>query len=328
MTVTDFDDELRLPRPQAGAQPQHLIITLLGDYWFDRAEPLPSAALVALVGEFGISDVSARAALSRLARRGLLAVSKSGRRTFYTATPLGRRMLAEGRGRLFSFGRNSASEWDGSWLVVVFSVPEEQRESRHLLRSKLRWLGFGALDDGVWVSARKEADETIATFAEFGIDQVTVLRSVPVEGKHLRHPLSAWDLDELRQAYDQFIEKFAPLRDRIRSGRVSVSEALVERTAIMDTWRTFPNLDPELPDAALPADWPRNRACEVFAETYDTLGPLAEFRFRQVISAYENDLAHLASHFTTRTALRVSGDVLSAVPAVVSAPGETEVQAG
>ena len=319
MTIGEFDEQVSLPRPQAGAQPQHLIITLLGDYWSGRMEPLPSAALVALVSEFGISTASARAALARLAKRGVMSVAKSGRRTLYSPTPLTERTLREGRARVFSFGRDVQQRWDGFWLVVVFSVPEEQREIRHLLRTRLRWLGFGPLDDGVWVSPHDMTAEVTAALAEYGVPQATVLRSLPVvpEGSHLRHPLAAWNLDELRGNYDQFIGKFGPLLERVRHGQVSVSEALTERTAIMDTWRTFPHLDPDLPDSVLPANWPKKRACEIFAETYDTLGPLAEFRFRQVIAAHAPELAHLASHFTTRTALQPAG--VAAEPEAVQA---------
>ncbi|HTR94595.1 MAG TPA: PaaX family transcriptional regulator C-terminal domain-containing protein [Trebonia sp.] len=309
MTIGEFDEQVSLPRPQAGAQPQHLLITLLGDYWSGRMEPLPSAALVALVNEFGISTASARAALARLAKRGVMSVAKSGRRTLYSPTLLTGRTLLEGRDRVFSFGRDVQQRWDGFWLVVVFSVPEEQREIRHLLRTRLRWLGFGPLDDGVWVSPHDMTAEVTAALTECGVAQATVLRSLPVvpEGSHLRHPLAAWNLDELRGNYDQFIGKFAPLLDRVKQGQVSVSEALVERTAIMDTWRTFPHLDPDLPDSVLPANWPRTQACEIFTETYDTLGPLAEFRFRQIIAAYAPELAPLASHFTTQTALKTAG---------------------
>src|SRR5580658_2434514 len=63
-------------------RPPRLLLTLLGDYWWQRTEPLPSAAIVALLAEFGVSDSAARAALSRLTRNGLLVTSKSGRRTF------------------------------------------------------------------------------------------------------------------------------------------------------------------------------------------------------------------------------------------------------
>ena len=295
----------RLPRPQVGAQPQHVLISLLGDYWPERSEPLPSAALVAIAEEFGISASSARAALSRLAHRGLLSLSKSGRNTSYCVTPLAARMLAEGRQRVFSFGRNSSAPWDGTWLVVIFSVPEEQREARYQLRTKLRWLGFGALDDGVWVSPRHDTEDVVAAFRECGIDQVTLLRALPVElgGVSLRHPLSAWNLDEMAQAYEQFIRTFDPLLQRVRKGQVNVAEALAERSAITDSWRALVGLYPDLPDDLLPSDWPRRRAYEIFAETYDTLAPLAQFRFGQIISPHAPGIAHLVGYQTTRTAL-------------------------
>jgi phenylacetic acid degradation operon negative regulatory protein len=295
----------RLPRPQVGAQPQHLLISLLGDYWSGRCEPLPSVALVALAEEFGISSSSARAALSRLTHRELLRLTKSGRNTFYSATPLAERMLAEGRHRVLAFGRGFPAPWDGTWLVVIFSVPEEQREARYQLLAKLRWLGFGPLDDGVWVSPRHGVDDVAAAFRECGIEQVTLLRALPVElgGVTLRHPLSAWNLDEMAQAYEQFTGTFDPLLQRVLKGQVSVSEALAERSSLTGSWRTLAGLYPDLPDELLPAHWPRGRAHEIFTETYDTLGPLARTRFCQVITPYAPAIAHLAGYQTTRTAL-------------------------
>jgi len=67
----------------------------------------------------------------------------------------------------------------------------------------------------------------------------------------------------------------------------------------MDTWRSFPGVDPQLPDEVLPADRPRNRAHEIFAEVYDGLGPLAEARFTQILNRYETDLVELVHHYTT-----------------------------
>ena len=142
-------DEAVMPRSRVGAQPQHLLITLLADYWFGRDDQLPSAGLVDLLGEFGISAASARAALGRRSRRGLLRSSKSGRRTFYGLTPLAVRVLKDGLGRILSFGTEPAEPWDGTWLVVAFSVPEERRDARHVLRSRLCWQGFAPLYDGV-----------------------------------------------------------------------------------------------------------------------------------------------------------------------------------
>jgi phenylacetic acid degradation operon negative regulatory protein len=44
---------------QSGPEPQRLLTTLLGDYWYWRDEHIPSSTLVSLLGEFGISPVGA-----------------------------------------------------------------------------------------------------------------------------------------------------------------------------------------------------------------------------------------------------------------------------
>jgi phenylacetic acid degradation operon negative regulatory protein len=305
----DVDLDVDLPRSQTGAQPQHLIVTLFGDYWLERPEHLPSAGLVALAGEFGVSPTSARAALSRLARRGLLAPSKAGRNTYYGLTHRAERVLRAGQQRIVRFGRTSAQPWDGRWVVVVFSVPEQRRDVRHALRTRLRWLGFATLYDGVWVSPRPVAAESVTALRELGVEQATVLESAalhPAPGGP-GHPLAAWDLDELRAGYDDFVTEFAPVRARVRRGQVSAAEALVTRTAVMDAWRSFPALDPDLPSSMLPDRWPRDEAHEIFTHVYDALGPLAELRFRQVLADVSPELAELATHTTTRSVAGVPG---------------------
>jgi phenylacetic acid degradation operon negative regulatory protein len=298
-------DEAVLPRSQGGAQPQHLLITLLGDYWFGHKEQLPSACLVDLLNEFGISPTSTRAALSRLTRRGLLQTTKTGRRTFYGLTPLAERVLVEGLDRILSFGAVSAETWDGTWLVAVFSVPEEQRDMRHALRSRLRWQGFAPLYDGVWVSPHSHESAVQAIMSDLGVETATVFRSSTLypPPSNSGHPLSAWDLAALRDMYDQFLNRFSPLLDRVRLGQVTASEALVARTDVMDTWRQFPNLDPELPLSQLPEGWPRQRSREVFIAVYDGLGPLAEVRVQQLIAPHAPEIARQAAHHTTALAL-------------------------
>jgi phenylacetic acid degradation operon negative regulatory protein len=283
------EDDVHLPRTQTGPNPQHLIITLLGDYWFGRKEHLPSAGLVALANEFAITSTSARAALSRLARRGLLEPSKRGRRTFYGLTPTAEQILDDGLHRIMSFGLGNR-QWDGSWVVVAFSVPEDQRDVRHILRARLRWLGFAPLYDGVWVSPRSSHDAAAALLDDLGIASGTVFVSRLAHAIREGDPLDAWDHDALRDSYDRFIADFGPLLDRVHTGSIDGAEALVARTRVMDDWRRFPNLDPELPDEALPVGWPRSGARAIFAEVYDALGPIAEKRFREILAVHAPDL--------------------------------------
>ena len=296
-------DDASLPRMQTGANPQHLITTLLGDYWFSHKEHLPSAALVAAVNEFGITPTSARAALRRLVRRGLLESSTQGRRSFYGLTPQAQQVMREGQQRIFTFGLDQRP-WDGTWVVVFFTVPEDQRGVRYALRTRLRWRGLMPLYDAAWVSPRADPDDVVELLEELGVVKTTVLVSRVASATGAGDPLSAWDIDGLRVSYDEFIAAFQPELDRVRDGQVSAAEALIARTAVMDVWRQFPRVDPDLPDDAMPGGWPRSHARGIFAELYDTLGPLADMRFRQIVGTYSPELARKVRHHTTKSARR------------------------
>jgi phenylacetic acid degradation operon negative regulatory protein len=179
-------------------------------------------------------------------------------------------------------------------------VPEEQRALRHALRTHLRWLGFAPLYDGMWISPHDAVSQTLEALRDLKVERATVLlATVPAGNPLAGTPIVAWDLEHIRKMYQRFVEEYEPLLERVREGGVSASEALITRTALMDTWRNFPNLDPELPDQLLPPGWPRRQAREIFAEVYNGLGPLAEVRVRQVVSRHAPGLTGFVHHFTT-----------------------------
>jgi phenylacetic acid degradation operon negative regulatory protein len=290
--------DVDLPRAQAGANPQYLLLGLFTDYWFRTADPLPSAALVTLLGDFGITAASARAAIGRLARRGVLDVSRDGRRTLYRMTPGAARAMEQLQHRMMEFGAADLS-WDGLWTAVAFSVPDEQRDLRHVIRARLRFLGYAAVYDGLWMSPHADHQQTVEVLEDVGVRNVTILRSTVTHANGGGDPLAAWDLDAIAVAYSEFIAEFAPLLERVRRGQVGSSEALVARTAVKDGWREFVSIDPELPSNLLPGEWPGRQARSVFAQIYDGLGPLAEVRVRQLLAGHGPALAGQASHRTT-----------------------------
>jgi phenylacetic acid degradation operon negative regulatory protein len=330
------DDGAAQPWTSPGSvaqRPPRLLLTLLGDYWWQRTEPLPSAAVVALLAEFGVSDSAARAALSRLTRNGLLVTSRNGRRTYVELSTRAGDILDDGARRIFSFGGRPVP-WDGMWSLVAFSIPEEHRAARDELRKALRWLGFAPLYDGLWVSPRDHADQVIGRLCELGISTVTAFRAtaLPLSANTAANtaagtaagtaantaagtpadapadsgaadvsdiPARAWDLSGLQGRYEEFIEFAGLLRAQTEAGQVSIADALVARTRVMDEWRAFPALDPDLPDELLPATWPRAAARELFVACYDLLGPLATRRVRQIIARYSPELAGRAAYHDT-----------------------------
>src|SRR5438445_12382102 len=64
-------------------------------------------------------------------------------------------MLDEGRARIFDRGRD---DWDGTWRMVIYAVPEERRGERDRVRRTLAWHGFGPLAAATWISPTPRFD--------------------------------------------------------------------------------------------------------------------------------------------------------------------------
>lgn len=315
----------RLPRSQAGSSTQHLLTTLLGDYWSLRTEHIPSAALVAMLGEFDIRPAAARAGINRLARRGLLVSSRSGRNSLYGLAPGAADLLLAGAYRFVAFGGDE-EEWDGRWTLVLFTLSEQQRDLRYSLHARLRWLGFAPLYDGTWVSPRPAAEQVRKEVDGLGVPNVSIFRGVE-QPDAARPPIEAWDLDEIERVYREFLDTYGPLASQVRRGQISTTEALLARTRIIDSWRSFPGIDPALPVNLLPPGWPRREAHDLFVEVYDALGPLAAIRVRQILARFDEDLAELIEHHSSewlrelgRQAMLRRSTLLAEVPGLDGAP--------
>ena len=251
-----------------------LLVTMFLAYWFGNPEFVPSALLVALLGTFGVGEPAARAALSRLSRRGDLEGIRSGRHTAYRLAPASLAVARDRGRRMLRFGTPRA--WDQRWTCVVFSIPEEARRRRPALRQRLRDLRLGPLFDGFWITPRAPLDAIDRTLRELGVRDAAVfrVREVPrPEGVDL---LSAWDLAALRSGYDALVAQVEPVVREVRAGTLAPDDALVTRVDLCSRWRALALADPGLPPELLPADWPQRRARDLFVEAFDTLGPLAE----------------------------------------------------
>ncbi len=303
--TTSTDHEIDLPRAQVGPEPQRLLTVLLGDYWYWRSEPIPSRVLVNLLAEFDISDLSARAAMRRLAARGLLSVERSGRTTAYGTPPRAGHVSVGNLKRLFAFGASTVA-WDGLWTLVAFSVPEAERDLRRELRDELRLLGFGPLFDAVWVCPQDRASDAKTAIERVGVEGVAILRSEIQTPDNAAVVTKAFDVAALSGYYREFIDKYAPVNALVRQGRVSPHQALLMRTACMLDWRQATINDPGLPVDLLPTDWPLGQARQCAIDIYDSLGPLAAERFRQLLAEADPELAAHVRHHTFADVMALS----------------------
>ncbi|KQR12096.1 PaaX family transcriptional regulator C-terminal domain-containing protein [Cellulomonas sp. Leaf334] len=292
--------DVDVPRVQSGPNPQHLLSTVLGEYLDSSGAELPATTVVAVLAEFGVTPASARAALSRLTRRGILAVRGGTRPPVYSVTP---QTIARHRStmhRLLAFGA-VPRQGDGSWLTVSYSLPESGQAQRHAVRKSLGELGFVRLYDSLWISP--DADpEPVRSMLSGVLDAVPGARwsvlHVRFDDEAGPHgPGAAYDLTGLASDYRRFVDGHAALRAATRAGRVGAAEALVARTTLMDDWRRFALTDPDLPAHLLPDPWPRQDARELFLEVHTELGPLAQERLVEVMQPTWPDAGSWVTYF-------------------------------
>ncbi|GAA1636204.1 PaaX family transcriptional regulator C-terminal domain-containing protein [Catellatospora bangladeshensis] len=296
----------RLPRRQSGNSPQGLATTLIADYTLPTRAWLPAAAVMTLLGEFGIGTGAARTAVSRLGRRGVLESSRDGRHSSYRLTRDAAEELSAGGAWIARFAERARS-WDGTWTLVAFSLPQEHSTQRRALRGQLRWLGFAPLYDGLWISP----DPWHPTVAQ-RLAAVTPGAMTVFQASHLdlavtaqRNPIEAWDVPAIAAHYEAFDRQWRPLLDHVRGGRIAGAAAVRARTEIMDAYRHIPLLDPQLPAELLPEQWPRARAREVFVEIYDGLAEQAQRHVLDVVGRSTREpAAGIAAHTVAVMAAR------------------------
>ena len=193
-------------------------------------------------------------------------------------TPRACELLATGAARIYSFG--SPWSWDGRWLVLILRVPEERREVRHQLRTRLAWAGLGSMGGGVWLTphVEREAELQAAIRSAPAALATSFVASLGQLGRAEDVAAAAWDLDAVRSQYQAFIDDFAAIRPS------SAETFFRMQTLLVHAWRKFPFLDPDLPAEVLPAGWPRRRAHELFSGRHSAWSGPAQAWFEELES--------------------------------------------
>ena len=270
-----MDDQLRR-RSVGSAAARSLLLTILGEYVLPRGEPVWQETLVGALVSLGYTQHAARQALARSSRDGWLTAERRGRRARMSLSDRAGALLQTGAERIYSFGE--AHEWDGRWLVVVLRVPEKSREVRHQLRTRLAWAGLGSLGGGVWLTPHvgRETELAAAIAEEPAADAISFVATLASLGTPASIAATAWDLDAVKEHYNEFIDDFVRVRP-------SGPEACFRmQTLLVHAWRKFPFLDPDLPPELLPPRLPRGPAHDLFADRHARWETPARAHFEQL----------------------------------------------
>jgi len=263
------------------ASARSLLLTVLGELVLPYDDPIWTGAFLDVLGALGVEPKTTRQAVARIADDGWLEPSRDGRRTAWRLTPAGRELLTTGAARIYSHASGESS-WDGSWLLVVAHLPERDRRARHRLQTRLAWNGLGRLASDVWVGAHIERQPALrAALEEAGVaEAVTIFASRIGELGDATHiAQEAWDLDDVVQRYEEFIDAARLLNPR------TDEQALLALVRLVQDWRRFPFLDPDLPRELLPTNWRGHEAASLFAERRSRWLPKAETEWQRLRNA-------------------------------------------
>lgn len=278
--------------PSVSQRHQHYILTVFGLYSRHITEPLLVSHLISLVGALGVEEASIRSSVSRLKRRGVLVSTRSAGAAAYTLSPQLEEVFREGDARIFSPRRTTA---DDPWLLVSFSIPENERHRRHQLRNILTRLGCGQVSPGLWIVTEQISAELDRTLERASLRAyVELFLATHLARTTTRESIRQWwDLGALDNLYRDFLSRWSSVR-RDHDSTLPDDEQFAQQIALLTEWRRLPYLDPGLPLELLPEDWSGLAAERLFLELYSALSPSAE-RFARSVTGDPRTLLPVGS---------------------------------
>lgn len=262
---------------------QQLVVTLYGLYAGKAGGSFRVAALVAMLADLGVDEQSARSTVSRLKAKGTLLSRRDDGVARYVLSGDVLDIFNADDQRIFAPERSRPED---PWALVVFSVPEAERNRRYELRSELTSLGFGFVAAGVAIAPSMVMDQAMERLAARGLDRYTEYFSGDyLKGGDIRAQVPRWwDLELLDRQYSAFIDSYESLarlwQERVQAGKLPSGadrlEAFQTYVPMLTLWRKFPYRDPNLPLEYLPAGWQAPRAKQAFLTLHGILRAPAE----------------------------------------------------
>ncbi|WP_225439963.1 PaaX family transcriptional regulator [Amycolatopsis eburnea] len=259
-TVADHETEQGDDLSPGGTpRPQALLLAFLGAHVLGHDVQVATASVLEVLGRAGVSEHAARSTLSRMARRDLLRRTRRGRNVYIGLTGRSRAILLDGAHRIWHLGAVD-HEWDGTWTLLGFSMPESWQRQRHVLRSRLLWAGFGSLQSGLWIAP--STVDTAPLLDGLGTDgHVKVFQARALPPTEVAEIVQeAWDLERIASHYRGFLDRWGDPGEAAAQAPDSLARHLRLEADWLQTIRT----DPRLPRDLLPSGWPAEPAQDLF----------------------------------------------------------------
>lgn len=259
-----------------------LIFTLFGAHLRNYGNYVSNRALSDMMEVFGFTPEAVRAAAFRMVKQGWLDRSKEGRNTFYSLTTEGKHRVLQGILRIFEIDQN---QWDETWYLLTYTIPEKKRNIRDELRRELMWLGFGTISNGTWITPWNLKESIEPFIQRHRLNGLVEMFAAHHEGYSTNRTLveRCWNFDQIEKNYDEFLERWNSRFNQLDFSTIQPRDSFMEQTLLIHDWRKFLHLDPKLPFELLPENWVGKQAAQFFFYHYELLGKSSRLFLESVL---------------------------------------------
>ena len=152
---------------------------------------------------------------------------------------------------------NKNEAWDGFWRLVIFDVAETERQKRDELRRELVKMGFGRLQNSIYISGFEFQPQLLNYLETQGLTNKAML--LEAKQKYLGDPIKlaakVWQIEALGKGYREIMQKLTT--------RFGIKEAARREEWFKKIYQDYLKLavsEPWLPANLLAVDWPGEKA--------------------------------------------------------------------
>ena len=257
-----------------------LLRTIIGCYLRRCGGWIAVSALTELTTTVGVSQARTRTAVLRVRSKGLLDPDVRDGSAGYALGPNAIPALERGDRRIYTARQMDPSD---RWCLISYSIPESQRQLRHQIRRRLAGIGCGTVSAALWICPEYLTGEVEEILGDLGVRTsaaIFLADETRVAGGLESAVGQWWDLPAIAARHQSFWSAYGS----VAASDLTPRQAFATWIGCVDAWRVIPYVDPGLPAAWLPDNWPGNLTVRLFADLREQLEQLSGRYVHQVTS--------------------------------------------
>ena len=237
-------------------EPRHFIHSVIHSLNWNRYS---IKQLLELCAYAKINENTLRSILNRGVKQGVYTSDKEGRNVYYGLSKTSQIAHREAN---IALAKKDRSVWNGDYRGLVFSISEDHKEYRHVLRKLLKRHKFAALYPGFWIRPKldhEDYSELEKKLCHEGIGYLLSFSSKPGIDRETANQI--WKIEEYNKNCHQFVQEIHRIGKRTALDR---EEAFYYRTQYGRTGIKLITSNPNLPPQLLPSNWYGEKMIEEF----------------------------------------------------------------